>query len=530
MDNSKASKVPLSEYNDRDLINLLEKIKADHTSSEDPQVKEKRRKQWIAITAEIKRRQSSINTSSPLLPEIPAVTKKEISFVNVPPKNSAIKKSAEKQIQNTSKIRSTGSSGTKAQPKKTNSIFLVASMLLLGMGGIGLMMSGILDAKPDQQEAEIDRVVQAPNPLEKLTPLENLVVSKLSEVNVAPTEPSPDIAPTIDAERSTALTPSKSQSTDVQGKWVALEKPTSITAPKTEVELPNPSATSMSPKPASPFNKASHQPFGLQGKWTLVDACSDEFNDSKVDEDKWEPIPKSWGCWSWERDNVWVKDGKLNLQMRQKTHKRKNVELYYTSGIIRSNNKITYGYFEARIKGCHTFPGACPAFWLYSHGKEAENQLPEHPNLVYSEIDVMEIQQKGFLSAKSKDSGINHIDLNLHTRILVDGKVEWRRPNSLPDLCRRSWTAPWDPRDDFHIYGAECTPEKVIWYIDGKKVAESKNVYWHLPMSVTLSLGLRPPLLKYVDGEPVALKEAVTQKGFPTVMQVDWVRSYVRVK
>ncbi|MGI9428067.1 MAG: family 16 glycosylhydrolase [Bythopirellula sp.] len=37
-------------------------------------------------------------------------------------------------------------------------------------------------------------------------------------------------------------------------------------------------------------------------------------------------------------------------------------------------------------------------------------------------------------------------------------------------MCRNSWSAPWDPSNDYHIYACENTPEKIVWYIDGKLI------------------------------------------------------------
>jgi hypothetical protein len=64
----------------------------------------------------------------------------------------------------------------------------------------------------------------------------------------------------------------------------------------------------------------------------------------------------------------------------------------------------------------------------------------------------------------------------------------------------------------------------VVWYIDGKEIARKPNLYWHLPMHVTLSLGLRYPFEAYENGNRVAVPEKTTQEGFPTTMSVDYVR------
>ena len=108
-----------------------------------------------------------------------------------------------------------------------------------------------------------------------------------------------------------------------------------------------------------------------------------------------------------------------------------------------------------------------------------------------------------------------------------DGTRQWVRPNKAPGMCRGFWTAPWDPREEFHVYACENTPERIVWYIDGVKVSEKKNLYWHLPMSVTLSMELRPPLIACAgeDGR-VPVPEASRAEGFPTEMEVDYVRCW----
>ncbi len=50
-------------------------------------------------------------------------------------------------------------------------------------------------------------------------------------------------------------------------------------------------------------------------------------------------------------------------------------------------------------------------------------------------------------------------------------------------------------------------------FVDGEQVAERENAFWHQPLDVTLSMGLRPPL----GYEP-------SRGGFPTTMQVDYIR------
>ena len=119
--------------------------------------------------------------------------------------------------------------------------------------------------------------------------------------------------------------------------------------------------------------------------------------------------------------------------------------------------------------------------------------------------------------------------MNLHYTIVnKDGVAEFRRPNRYPDLLKHWWVAPWDPREEFHVYAVQVTKDEIIWYIDGVERAREKNPYWHLPMSVTLSLGLRWPFVMYRNGDRLPVPEKTTKDGFPTEMLVDYVRVWRR--
>ncbi|QGJ68845.1 Hypothetical protein PBC10988_5090 [Planctomycetales bacterium 10988] len=276
--------------------------------------------------------------------------------------------------------------------------------------------------------------------------------------------------------------------------------------------LPEPSSSS-SPKalPAAPFDQS--------GEWELQREVSDEFNGSQINPRKWNNNPGSWGAWSWDEANTYQTDGRLHLQLDYAPHVRNQTKLFYKSGIIRSHHQMTYGYFEARIKGCDLFPGACPAFWMYSNGRQYTGEVR------YCEVDFVELQMNELNRTTKERDPVNHVDLNLHLRLADQaGNVRWLRPGTNPELCAHHWEAPWDPRDAFHVYGCEVTPEEITWFIDGQEVASEDNEYWHLPMNVTLSLGLRHPHIGWVGQNIKPVPQAATKEGFPTTMEVDYVR------
>ncbi len=265
-------------------------------------------------------------------------------------------------------------------------------------------------------------------------------------------------------------------------------------------------------------------PTGQSGNWKLLEDFSDEFNGFDVDTSKWNNNPKRYGAMTWDDDNTALKDGSLHLSLAYQPHMRSNQKLFYKSGILRSHGQLTYGYYEARIKGCQLFPGACPAFWVFSDGRKYDGEVR------YCEIDFVELQMNEMNLETKKRNSVHHIDMNLHLRLADEkGQLSWQRPDTHPDLCKNEWVAPWDPRDDFHVYACDVTPEKIVWYVDGQEVGSKPNKYWHLPMNVALTLELRHPHIGWEGQTIFPVPQSATEEGFPTSMEVDYVRVWKRL-
>ena len=237
--------------------------------------------------------------------------------------------------------------------------------------------------------------------------------------------------------------------------------------------------------------------------WEMNASFSDEFNSSGIDQEKWNTDVGDWGTWSWEPENATSPDTVLALKMQQKQHTRGGNEYYFTSGIAQIKQTITYGYFEAKIKASDKGQGTCPAFWLYSVGQPIPT---EEGGVQYSEIDAIEIFQI--------PNQLKRLEMNLHTRIIENGELTWKRPGQGDtELCHNSWDAPWDPRDEFHTYGVWNRVDSIFWYVDGIQRGAKKNYYWHLPMHLTVSMGLRTPYEKYIDGVRTVMPYPRKQSG-----------------
>lgn len=227
------------------------------------------------------------------------------------------------------------------------------------------------------------------------------------------------------------------------------------------------------------------------GNWVLIPKFSDEFNGHTLDTAKWDAAVPSWGAWSWDPKDVNVSHGQLHIVMRYAPHRDRGSLKYYKSGIIRSRGSIRYGYFQARIKAAPRFPGVAPAFWAAAR---------EHGHGERTEIDFVELTQR---------RNPRMVDTNTH----VFRHAGLQKP--LHEEHR--WDAPFDPRDGFHTYGCEWTPNWIRWYVDGRLVRTRKNAYWDQPLFVMLSMGVRPPLI-----------HSPSKRGFPTAMTVDYIRVWQR--
>lgn len=263
--------------------------------------------------------------------------------------------------------------------------------------------------------------------------------------------------------------------------------------------------------------------------WVIRWNRSDDFNGSSVDWKKWTKSPEQFSGWKWDNErNVTVQDGILTVTLRNDSpavqgKKDKDREAGgYTSGMLKSYAKGTHGYYEARIKGAPLFPGASPAFWLYSTIDDTVTPVGE---VRYSEIDIVELTQR-----QGREEGNERImDHNLHA-ILSNGKTgvpgrAWQRPHDerFREAQANEYRAAFDPRADFHTYGCRVDQEMIIWYVDGVEVGRKPNKFWHRPMNVALSLGLRAPFVTWKDNKLV-LATKVGGGEFPTQMLVDYVR------
>ncbi len=175
---------------------------------------------------------------------------------------------------------------------------------------------------------------------------------------------------------------------------------------------------------------------------------SDEFNDTAIDESKWN-FETGNGNWGWgngehqyyRQENASIENGKLVIEARNESYGGFN----YTSTRMQTRNKadFLYGKISASIKVPEA-GGTWPAFWL----------MPT--NSVYGgwphsgEIDIMEHY--------GCDPG--HVHSTVH-----NNTYNWN--GGIPPTSYSTYTS---ATSDFHIYEVEWTEDELKFYVDSNYI------------------------------------------------------------
>lgn len=189
--------------------------------------------------------------------------------------------------------------------------------------------------------------------------------------------------------------------------------------------------------------------------------------------------------------------GHLIIRMAKTRH-------YWTSGIIQSINAKAsgfsqrYGYFEMRAL-LPAGMGTWPAFWLKSINENTDKTQTR------TEIDIIE-------AYGGQDITGHHAAIHL-----------WPAKYVKEGSLKKHWSAGCYQRiktglldGQFHTYGAEVTPDWVIFYFDRKEIGR----FPALPET-------RVPLFMLVDLAYNKDKEERTDET-PVKMMVDYVRAWQR--
>ncbi|MBQ4833804.1 family 16 glycosylhydrolase [Pseudoalteromonas sp. MMG010] len=196
--------------------------------------------------------------------------------------------------------------------------------------------------------------------------------------------------------------------------------------------------------------------------WQLV--WSDEFDDAKIDTNKWNYEVNCDGggnnekqCYTANEENAYTQDGVLNIVALPA---QEGAEKPYTSARITTRYKadFTYGRFEVRAK-LPSGQGSWPAFWMLPTNEEYGG-WPRS-----GEIDILEsVNLKVTDEQGNVESGVYG---TLHYGRAWPDNAHTGTSYELPDGI--------NPADDFHTYAVEWQEGEIRWYIDNYLYATQRQ-------------------------------------------------------
>ena len=161
----------------------------------------------------------------------------------------------------------------------------------------------------------------------------------------------------------------------------------------------------------------------------------------------------------------------------------------------KENFNFEYGYIEALIK-CPYETGLLPGFWTW---------IGDGDNWPYQEIDIFEMQPgfHAYCYGSSYD----------HDNYMMTSTIHLNPPNgACNDPDADGSTSFILDYTQWHIYGLEWSPSRIIWYVDGYPIKIYKN------SKITDSTPIIFSLLRVYN---IPLPE-----NFYDEMLVDWVKVY----
>ncbi len=211
-------------------------------------------------------------------------------------------------------------------------------------------------------------------------------------------------------------------------------------------------------------------------------------------------------------DNVFIDNGNMVLRCKQEAYScppaalnslecarqySLGVPYAYTSGCIQTFPAYNpqFGYMEARIKSPDG-NGLWPAFWTFS-GIAG-----------YQEIDIFEMVP-GAEEYCHRDA-----DQHLwHTKNIMTSNIHSLGPDgNCNDPYDEGSVLSIQDYTQWHTYGLEWSPSKIVWYVDGYPIKYYLNSQITAPTTIILNLAVN--------------KGVSVTSSFPADMLIDYVRVY----
>lgn len=196
--------------------------------------------------------------------------------------------------------------------------------------------------------------------------------------------------------------------------------------------------------------------------------------------------------YTWRPDNIFVSGGILTLRARSESYMGHG----YTSAMLHSqpSSYLAYGYMESRIKLPYG-NGLWPAFWTFTGPP-------------YQEIDVFEMvpgaEEYCFRGSSEKF---------IHNQNIMTSNIHLNGPSGdCSDPYASGAVSSIQDYTQWHTYGIEWSPSRIIWYLDGYPIRYYTNSQIVAPTSIILNLAINP--------------NVTVTSSFPADMLVDYVKVY----
>ncbi|MCP4674176.1 MAG: glycoside hydrolase family 16 protein [Deltaproteobacteria bacterium] len=164
----------------------------------------------------------------------------------------------------------------------------------------------------------------------------------------------------------------------------------------------------------------------------------DDFNGTEVDTGVWQVATWSEHGGQTGTDRCYVEDGNLNMVLINDSSGG------ILSAAIQTRQEFLYGRWEARIKPS-SVPGVLNS--LYTIDWDDMSTPGSGSDGTKQEIDIE------FLTYSFTEGGGE-----VHFAVHAEGLESM---NTNPDI-----ELPFNPSDDFHVWGFEITPERIDWFVD----------------------------------------------------------------
>ncbi|MDO6737841.1 glycosyl hydrolase [Wenyingzhuangia sp. 2_MG-2023] len=264
----------------------------------------------------------------------------------------------------------------------------------------------------------------------------------------------------------------------------------------------------------SPYFATGTDPKPTHKKWVPVENMSDNFDEKKLDEKKWQKNPIGNG-WMWDgrppglfrEENVKVKNGSLNVTVSQlkKTVVKNNKTFNYQGAIVRSIHPAKVGYYiECKMKANATVMSS--TFWLMTK-YDCEKK---------EELDIQECV--GRLTDKTEDWAKNWDEI-YHSNAIH--RTTDCHPKS--ERVQKMVLTETKNHERFYVYGAWWkSPTEILFFLDGKYTYTlNPTVEWDMPAFIQMAI-------ETYDWNPVPEDGGLVKSGTKEqrTTQYDWVRTW----